>query len=83
MSKFGGAVVQAGTLRVIGGGRLVKIDFVITEGFRKGDTWLEVYERRGDELTWCGGYAGDIRARPAALDTAGDDYFLRSLRRER
>jgi uncharacterized protein (TIGR03067 family) len=81
----GGAVVQAGTLRVIGGGgRLVRVDFVVTEGFRKGDTWLAVYERRGDELTWCGGYAGDGRARPAALATKADDgYNFRTLRREK
>jgi uncharacterized protein (TIGR03067 family) len=81
----GGAVVQAGTIRIVEvGDKRVQIDFLITEGFRKGDTWVGLYERSGDELKWCGSYPGQGQARPTTLATKpGDDYFLRSLRREK
>ena len=83
--KEGDTLVQAATLRVIEvGDKLVKIDFVVTEGFRKGDTWFGVYERNGDELKWCGAYASDGPARPGTLVTKpGDGYFFRSLKREK
>jgi uncharacterized protein (TIGR03067 family) len=83
--KNGEAVVQAAMLRVIEvGDKLVKIDFVITEGFQKGDTWVGIYERSGDELKWCGGYVGEGRMRPTTMATRpGDGYFLRSLKRVR
>jgi uncharacterized protein (TIGR03067 family) len=83
--KNGAAVVQTGTLSVTEvGDKLVKIDFIITGGFRNGDTWVAIYERNGDVLKWCGGYTGEGRARPASFATKpGDGYFLRSLKREK
>ena len=80
--KDGDAVVQTATIKIIEvGDKLVKIDFLITDGSRKGDTWVGLYQRSGDELKWCGGYVGE-KARPTALATKpGDGYFLRSLRR--
>jgi uncharacterized protein (TIGR03067 family) len=81
----GGSVLQAATIKIVEvGDTLVKIDFIVTDGYRKGDTWVGVYERHGDELTWCGGYVGEGRTRPATLTTRpGDGYFLRSLKREK
>jgi uncharacterized protein (TIGR03067 family) len=80
----GTKVIQCGTITVVEvGEKLVKIDFRVTEGLKKGDVWIAVYERDGDSLKWCGGYAGDGRARPTELKTrANDGYFLRSLKRE-
>ena len=84
-NKHGETVLQSGTLNVIEvSDKLVKIDFIVTAGFGNGDTWLAIYERNGDELKWCGGYVGDVQARPASLATrGGDGYFLRSLKREK
>src|SRR5262245_39828550 len=77
--KQGEVVVQSGTIKVIEvSDKLVKIDFIVTEGFKNGDTWVGIYDRNGDMLKWCGGYVGDGRARPATLTTRpGDGYFLR------
>jgi uncharacterized protein (TIGR03067 family) len=85
-NKHGETVLQSGTLKVIEvSDKLVKIDFIVTEGFRKGDTWLALYERKGDDLKWCGGYVGQSLARPTTLTTKPADggYFLRSLKREK
>jgi phospholipase C len=51
----------------------------------KGDTWLAVYERKGDDLKWCGGYVGQNLARPTTFTTKPGDggYFARSLKREK
>jgi len=83
--KAGDAVVQIATIKIIEvSDKLVKIDFLITDGARKGDTWVGLYERSGDELKWCGGYVGEGKARPTTLATKpGDGYFLRSLVREK
>ncbi len=83
--EVGGAVVQSGTIRIVEvGDKRVKIDFIGTEGIGKGTTWVGLYERSGDELKWCGSYASQGLASPAALATKpGDGYFLRSLRREK
>jgi uncharacterized protein (TIGR03067 family) len=85
VSKQGEAVVQSGTLKVVAvSDKVVHIDFIVTGGIKNGDTWLAIYERNGDVLKWCGGWAGEDRARPATLTTkAGDGYFLRSLGREK
>jgi hypothetical protein len=85
-NKNGDTVVQAGTLNVVEiGDKLVKVDFIVTEGVRKGDTWLAIYERNGDVLKWCGGYIGQRLARPTTFTTKPGDggYFLRSLKREK
>jgi uncharacterized protein (TIGR03067 family) len=85
-NKNGETLLQSGTLRFVEvNDKLVKIDFIVTEGHRKGDTWLAVYERKGDDLQWCGGYVGQSLARPTTLTTKRGDggYFLRSLKREK
>jgi uncharacterized protein (TIGR03067 family) len=86
-NKDGDTVLQSGILNVIEvSDKLVKMDFIVTAGFGKGDTWLAIYERKGDELKWCGGYGGlQGLARPTTLTTkAGDGgYFVRSLKREK
>jgi len=83
IGKDGEKVFHAATLKVIEvAGKRVKIDFVITEGDRRGDTWIGVFERSGDELKWCGSYASDGYGRPAALATKpGDGHFFRALKR--
>jgi uncharacterized protein (TIGR03067 family) len=83
--EVSGAVLQSGTIRIVEvGDKRVKIDFIGTEGIGKGTTWVGLYERSGDELKWCGSYASQGLASPAALATKpGDGYFLRSLRREK
>ena len=85
VNKNGEAVLQSGTLKVVEiGDKFVKIDFIVTAGFKKGDTWLAIYERKGDVLKWCGAYFGDGWARPQQLTTKpGDGYFLRTLNREK
>ena len=82
--KNGETVVQTATIKIVEvTDKLVKIDFLIHDGTWKGDTWVGLYQRSGDELTWCGGY-GEPKARPTALATKpGDGYFLRTLRREK
>jgi uncharacterized protein (TIGR03067 family) len=85
-NKNGETVLQSGTLKFIEvSDNLVKIDFIVTEGVRKGDIWLAVYERKGDDLKWCGGYVGQNLARPTTFTTKSGDggYFLRSLKREK
>jgi uncharacterized protein (TIGR03067 family) len=85
-NKKGETVLQSGTFKFIEvGEKVVKVDFVVTAGVRKGDTWLAVYERKGDDLKWCGGYVGQNLVRPATLTTRPGDggYFLRSLKREK
>lgn len=81
----GETLVQAAKITVVDvTNKQVQIDFLITEGPRKGDTWVGIYERNGDELKWCGGYVGEGHARPATLATKeGDGYFLRSLKRQK
>jgi uncharacterized protein (TIGR03067 family) len=83
--KDGETVVQTATVKIVeASGELVKIDFLITDGSRKGETWVGLYQRGGDELKWCGGYIGEVKARPTTVATKpGDGYFLRSLRREK
>jgi uncharacterized protein (TIGR03067 family) len=86
VNKIGDTVVQAGTLNVVEiSHKQVKADFIVTEGLRKGDTWLAIYERNGDVLKWCGGYIGQRLARPTTFTTRPGDggYFLRSLKREK
>jgi uncharacterized protein (TIGR03067 family) len=85
-NKDGETVLQSGTLQVVEvSDKLVKIDFIVTGGFRNGDTWLAIYERNGDELKWCGGYIGQGLARPTTITTRPGDggYFIRSLKREK
>lgn len=81
----GDSVVQEATVEIVTvGDTQVKVNFIITRGSRTGDTWVGIYERSGDVLKWCGGFAGEGRTRPSSLATKpGDGYFLRSLRRER
>jgi len=83
--KNGDALVQAATVKIVEvAGGLVKVDFLINDGSRKGDTWIGIYQRSGDELKWCGGYAGEVKDRPTSFATKpGDGYFLRTLRREK
>jgi uncharacterized protein (TIGR03067 family) len=83
--KDGETIVQAATVKIVdASSELVKIDFLINDGSRKGETWVGLYQRSGDELTWCGGYVGEVKARPTTLATkSGDSYFLRSLRRDK
>jgi hypothetical protein len=62
----------------------VKINFFITDSANRGDTWVGIYQRHGDELKWCGGYSGQGCARPTTFATRpGDGYFLRTLKRDR
>jgi uncharacterized protein (TIGR03067 family) len=85
-NKDGETVLQSGKLNVVEvSDKLVKVDFIVTEGALKGDTWLAIYERNGDELKWCGGYVGQRLARPTTFTTKPGDggYFLRSLKREK
>jgi uncharacterized protein (TIGR03067 family) len=83
--KNGDGLHEAGKFNIVEvGERFVKMNFVVTSGTRAGDTWAGIYERRGDELKWCGGYLGDGVARPIAFATKpGDGYFLRTLRRDK
>jgi uncharacterized protein (TIGR03067 family) len=82
--QYGGVVQQVATVKIVEvGDKSVKIDFQIIGGYRPGDTWVGIYELSGDELKWCGGYAGEGTARPAAFGTkAGDGLYLRSLKRD-
>ena len=82
--KDGETIVQTATIKIVeASDKLVKIDFLITDGSRKGETWVGLYQRNGDELKWCGGYVGE-KGRPTTLATKpGDGYFLRSLRRDK
>src|SRR5262245_28189315 len=83
--EFNGTIAQTATLRIAGTkGKTILVDFVITDGFKKGDIWLGIYERSGDDLKWCGGYAGDNVSRPTSFATrAGDGYLLRVLKRDK
>jgi uncharacterized protein (TIGR03067 family) len=76
-------VKEQGTLRIVDvTSRRRMIDFVVTEGIRKGDTWIAVYERNGDTLKWCGCYASEGHPRPTVVATeAGEGYFVRVLKR--
>jgi uncharacterized protein (TIGR03067 family) len=80
----GDMVVMKGKVNIVGvSGKLVKIDFLITEGHYARDTWVGIYEREGNALKWCGGYAGEGCARPMVFATRpGDGYFLRTLQRD-
>src|SRR5262249_43080708 len=85
-NRDGETVLQSGKLNVVEiSDKLVKVDFIVTEGAMKGDTWLAIYERNGDELKWCGGYVGQRLARPTTFTTKPGDggYFLRLLKREK
>jgi uncharacterized protein (TIGR03067 family) len=83
-TEDGVKVKQQGTFAIVDvTSRLVMIDFVVTDGVRKGDTWIAVYERTADTIKWCGCYASEGQPRPTAVATeAGDGYLLRALKRQ-
>jgi uncharacterized protein (TIGR03067 family) len=80
-----GTTIQQGTITIVEATeKLVKIDFIVMDGYARGDTWKAVYEMDGDEVRWCGCFAGGGRNRPDDLVTrAGDGRVLRTLKREK
>jgi uncharacterized protein (TIGR03067 family) len=83
--KSDGEVTQEGTVKILDiGGRFVQADFLVTEGYKQGDTWMSIYQIDGDKLKWCGCYVSESKVRPKALSTRDSDgYFLRTLKRDK
>ncbi len=83
--KIDGEVAQEGTFKIVEvAGQTLKVNFVVTDGFKQGDTWISIMQTDGDKMKWSGCYISENKARPKALPTReGDGYFLRTMRREK
>lgn len=83
--KLDGEVSQEGTFKIVeAGGKFLKVDFLVTDGFKQGDTWISILQVDGDKLKWSGCYVSESKVRPKALATReGDGYFLRTLKRDK
>jgi uncharacterized protein (TIGR03067 family) len=82
--KLDGEVTQEGTFKIIEADKLVKIDFTVTDGYKRGDTWLAVYQIDGDKLKMNGCYLSESKVRPKTLGTRdGDGYYVRTMRKEK
>lgn len=84
--KIDGEVNQEGTYKIVEtGDKFMKVDFVVTDGFKQGDTWISIIQIvDGDKIKWSGCYFSESKVRPRALSTReGDGYFLRTMRRDK
>jgi len=81
--KIDGEVAQEGTFKIVESpAKSSKVDFVVTDGFKQGDTWISIMQVDGDKMRWSGCYISESKARPKALPTReGDGYFLRTMTR--
>jgi uncharacterized protein (TIGR03067 family) len=83
--KLDGEVTQEGTYKIVeAGDKLVKVDFVVTDGYKQGDTWSAVYQLDGDKLKMNGCYLSESKVRAKSLTTRdGDGYYVRTMRKEK
>jgi uncharacterized protein (TIGR03067 family) len=83
--KLDGEVSQEGTFKIVeNGGKFLKVDFVVTDGFKQGDRWISIVQLDGDKMKWSGCYVSESRFRPTAMTTReGDGFFLRSMKRDK
>ena len=46
--------VQEGILKIVEvGEKSVKADFIVSDGFKQGDTWIAIYQIDGEKLNFC------------------------------
>jgi uncharacterized protein (TIGR03067 family) len=84
--KIDGEVSQEGTYKIVEmGDKYMKVDFVVTDGFKQGDTWISILQVvDGDKIKWNGCYISESKTRAKAMSTReGDGYFLRTMRRDK
>jgi uncharacterized protein (TIGR03067 family) len=74
----GGESLGAGTINMTGDGKTGNMDAVYTEGDRKGQTCLGMYQLDGDTLVWCVNNRG---SRPQSLNASGRGNWLLRLTR--
>jgi uncharacterized protein (TIGR03067 family) len=78
-------IAQEGTFKIVEtGDKFMKVDFIVTGGFKQGDTWISIMQVDGERMKWSGCYVSESKARPKAFPTRdGDGYFLRTLKRDK
>jgi uncharacterized protein (TIGR03067 family) len=83
--KLDGEVTQEGTYKVVEtGDRFVKVDFLVTEGYKQGDTWIAIYQIDGDKLRMNGCYLSESKQRARTLGTKdGDGMYVRTMKKEK
>jgi uncharacterized protein (TIGR03067 family) len=59
--KKGGEVAEAGTQKMDPSKKPAEVDVKVTEGERKGQTLLGIYEMTGDSLKYCFALEGKVR----------------------
>lgn len=72
-----GKVVYGGTFRTDPNAKPASIDFALTEGADRGQTWKGIYALDGNTLTTCDNAPDVAKARPAAFEArSGSGYVF-------